>query len=124
MWNARAKIIYSTFIIWTIMVLFIVYRNIEFPFAFQFIIGYVIVLMLVSLHCLINIFLNMRKSKWGTIRKKISTFIMGALIILALNVLFIYLVKGELRITYTILNAIVFSFALTFGEMMFKKRNI
>ncbi|MPN02913.1 hypothetical protein SDC9_150134 [bioreactor metagenome] len=124
MWNARAKIIYSTFIIWTIMVLFIVYRNIEFPFAFQFIIGYVIFLMLVSLHCLINIFLNMRKSKWSTIRKKISTFIMGALIILALNVLFIYLVKGELRITYTILNAIVFSFALTFGEMMFKKRNI
>lgn len=124
MWNARTKIIYSTFIIWTIIVLFIVYRNIEFPFAFQFIIGYVIFLMLVLLHCLINIFLNMRKSKWSTIRKKILTFIMGALIILALNVLFIYLVKGELRITYTILNAIVFSFALTFGEMMFKKRNI
>ncbi len=124
MWSNRTKIIYSTFIIWTVIVLFIVYRNIEFPFVFQFVIGYVIFLIIALVYFFINIFSNMRKSKWSTIRKMMLRFIICFSIIWALNVLVIYLMKGELRIAYSILNAIVFSFSLTFGEMMFKKSSI
>lgn len=124
MWSNRTKIIYSTLIIWTVIVLFIVYRNIEFPFVFQFVIGYVIFLMIALVYFFIIIFSNMRKLKWSTIRKMMLRLIICFFIIWALNVLVIYLMKGELRIAYSILNAIVFSFGLTFGEMMFNKSSI
>jgi len=113
---------YSILLIWTVIVLFIVYRNIEFPFVFQFVVSYVIFLMLSFLYFLIIIFLNIRKSKWSTIRKMILKFIIGSFVIFALKVLFIYLTKGELRISDNIFGTIVLSFGLTFGEMMFEKR--
>lgn len=125
MWTTKRKIIlvYFALIIWTAIILFIVYRNIEFPFVFQFVVSYVIFLMLVFLYFLITIFLNIRKSKWSTIRKLILKFIIGAIIIWALNVLLIYITKGELRITDKVFGSIVLSFGLTFGEMIFEKKN-
>lgn len=123
MWTTIKRIIYIALIIWTIIVLFIVYRNIEFPFVFQFVVGYVIFLMLTFLYFLITIFLNIRKSKWSTIRKMILKFIIGSFAIWILNVLFIYLTKGELIIMDKFFGSIILSFGLTFGELIFEKKN-
>lgn len=122
MWTTIKRIIYIALIIWTIIVLFIVYRNMEFPFVFQFVVGYVIFLMLTFLYFLIAIFLNIRKSKWSTIRKMILKFIIGSFAIWILNVLLIYLLKGELEIMNKFFGSIVLSFGLTFGELIFEKK--
>jgi hypothetical protein len=124
--NMRAnikKFIYIALIIWTVIVVFIVYKNIEFSFVFQFVVGYVIFLLLTCLYFTITIFLNIRKLKWSTIRKMLLKFIIGSFAIWALNVLFIYLTKGELRIMDKIFGSIILSFGLTFGELIFKKKN-
>lgn len=117
------KIIYIVLIIWTVITLFIVYKHIEFPFVLQFVIGYVIFLLLTCLYFAITIFLSIRKLKLSTIRKMLLKFIIGSFAIWALNVLFIYLTKGELRIMDKIFGSIILSFGFTFGQLVFEKNN-
>lgn len=121
MWDNIKKCMYIVFIIWTVMVLFIVYKNIEFPFILQFLVGYVICLLLVGLYFIVTAFLNIRKSKWSTIKKVFIKFIIGSFTLWFLNILFIYLIKGELRITDRIVNSIILSFLFTFGELGVEK---
>lgn len=123
MWTNIRKIMYIVLIIWTIIVLFIVFRNIEFPYVFQFVLGYVAFLLLTFLYFIITIFLIIRKSKWSTVRKMLLKFIIGFFAIWALNVLFIYLTKGELRIMDKIFGSAVLSFGLSFGELILEKKN-
>lgn len=123
MWDNIKKCMYIVFIIWTIMVLFIVYKNIEFPFILQFVVGYVICLLLVGLYFIVTAFLNIRKSKWSTIKKVFIKFIIGSFTLWFLNILFIYLIKGELRITDRIVNSIILSFVFTFGELGVEKNS-
>lgn len=123
MWDNIKKCMYIVFIIWTVMVLFIVYKNIEFPFILQFVVGYVICLLLVGLYFIITAFLNIRKSKWSTIKKVFIKFIIGSFTLWFLNILFIYLIKGELRITDRIVNSIILSFVFTFGELGVEKNS-
>lgn len=123
MWDNIKKCMYIVFIIWTVMVLFIVYKNIEFPFILQFLVGYVICLLLVGLYFIVTAFLNIRKSKWSTIKKVFIKFIIGSFTLWFLNILFIYLIKGELRITDRIVNSIILSFVFTFGELGVEKNS-
>ncbi|WP_186430395.1 hypothetical protein [Clostridium sp. BSD9I1] len=123
MWDNIKKCMYIVFIIWTVMVLFIVYKNIEFPFILQFVVGYVICLLLVGLYFIVTAFLNIRKSKWSTIKKVFIKFIIGSFTLWFLNILFIYLIKGELRITDRIVNSIILSFVFTFGELGVEKNS-
>lgn len=123
MWDNIKKCMYIVFIIWTVMVLFIVYKNIEFPFILQVVVGYVICLLLVGLYFIVTAFLNIRKSKWSTIKKVFIKFIIGSFTLWFLNILFIYLIKGELRITDRIVNSIILSFVFTFGELGVEKNS-
>ncbi|GFP76316.1 hypothetical protein [Clostridium fungisolvens] len=122
MWDAIKKIIYIILIIWTVIVLFIAYNKIEFTFMLQFFSSYVIFLMLSGLYFIINIFLNMKKLNWGTMKKMMLKFIITAFAFWACNVLFIYFTKGELILVNKIWGAILASFGLTFGELIFFKK--
>lgn len=117
------KFMYIVGIIWTIMVLFIIYKSIEFPFVLQFVISYFIFALLMCLDFIITIFLNIRKSKWSTIRRRLLQFIIGAFVILALRILFNYLIKGELRIMEKIISSLFISYSITFGYFLFEKNN-
>lgn len=123
MWRSIRKIINIVLIIWTIPVLFVVYRNIEFPYVFEFVLSYVLFLLLIFLYYIITIFLLIRKSKWSTTRKILLNFIIGFFSIWALNVLLIYLTKGELRIMDKIFSSALFSFFLSFSELIFEKKS-
>ncbi len=117
------KTISIIFTIWTVIVLFIVYKNVEFPFVFQFVIGYIAALLLACVCFIINIFFHIRKSKWSTIKKMLFKFIIGSFVIWALNVLLIYLTKGELIIMDKVFHSIVISFVISFGDLIFEKRS-
>jgi len=123
MWNNIKKVMNIVLIMWTIIVLFIVYRNIEFPFVFEFILAYVVTLLLTFLYIIITIFLFIRKSKWSTIRKMLLNFIIGFFAILALKFLFIYLTKGEFRMMEQLINATILSFFFSFGGSIFEEKN-
>ncbi|WP_207753084.1 hypothetical protein [Clostridium yunnanense] len=65
----------------------------------------------------------MRKLSMSTIRKMLLKFIIVSFVLWAFNVLFTYLTKGELILNDKILLPIACSFGLTFGEMVFFKKN-
>lgn len=123
MWKSIRKMMNIVLIIWTISVLFVVYRNIEFPYVFEFVLSYILFLLLIFLYYIVIIFLLIRKSKWSTVRKILLNFIIGFFAIWALNILFIYLTKGELRIMDKIFSSAFLSFFLSFGELIFEKKN-
>lgn len=110
-------------IIWTAIVLYIVYKNVEFPFILQFVVSYLVFGFIAVLYLIISVFLNMRKLKCSTIRKMMLKLIIRAFGIWAFTVLFIYLIKGELRITDKIFSSIAVSFALTYGELLHRINN-
>ncbi|GKU25168.1 hypothetical protein [Clostridium folliculivorans] len=118
------KILYIILLIWTVIALFIVYKKVEFPFVYEFVVSYVICLLLVGLYSLITILLNMRKLNWRTMRKILIKFIIISFAFWACNVLFTYLTKGELILVNKILSSIIASFGLTFGELIFFKKDI
>lgn len=117
------KAINTALVIWTVIVLFIVYRNLEFPFVFQFVVGYVICSILTALYILITIFMNIRKEKWNTIRMVIPKFIIIYFVIWVLNILITFLKTGELKITDKIFISVILAFCLTFGELTYEKKN-
>lgn len=122
MWANIRKTLYFVCTIWTIIVLFIVYKNIEFPFAFQFVIGCFVFAMLLFIESIITVFSKIRKLKWSIIRKMLFKFIINSFIIWGATILLIYLTKGELRITDKIFSSIAISFGSTVGGLVLEKK--
>jgi hypothetical protein len=117
------KIIYIAVSIWTVLVLFIIYKKVDFPFVYEFVISYVICLLLVGLYSIISIFLNMRKLNWHTTRKILIRFIIVFFAFWTCNILFTYFTKGELILVNKILSSMIASFGLTFGELIFLQKD-
>ena len=122
MWSNIRKTLFIVFGICTAILLFIIYKNIEFPFAFQFGMGYLVIALVLFVDSIITVFFNMTRLKWTIVRKMIFKFIISFFVIWSLTVLLIYLTKGELRITNKIFSSIAISFGSTFGCLLFKKK--
>lgn len=121
MWDSVRKALFITFGIYTAILLFIIYKNVEIPFAFQVGRGYLVIVLVVLIDFIITIFFKITKLKWIIIRKMILRFIISFLVIWSLTVLFIYLTKGELRIADKLFSSIAISFGSTFGSLLFEK---
>lgn len=122
MWSNIKKAIYAAMLIWTVIVLFIVYKNIKFPFVLQFVLGYVICLILTALYFLITISLSIRKANWATIKKILPKFIITCFVTYGLNALIIFFKTGEFKITDKIFISVLFAFCLTFGELAYENK--
>lgn len=121
MWTNIRKTLLIVFGVCTAIMLFIIYKNIEFPFIFQFGMSYLIIALILSVDLTITVFFNIRKLKWTIVRKMIFRFIISFFVIWSLTVLLIYLTKGELRITDKIFSSVAISFGSTFGTLLFEK---
>ncbi|KMT22502.1 hypothetical protein CLCY_10c00470 [Clostridium cylindrosporum DSM 605] len=124
MWDNIRKTLYIIFAIYTAIILFIIYKNIEFPFSFQFILGYLVIILLLFIDLIITVFFSVRKLKSTIIRKMIFRFITSFFVIWSLTVLLVYLTKGELRITDKIFSSIAISFGSTFGSLLFENKKV
>lgn len=123
MWANIRKTLLTVFVIWTGILLFIVYKNIEFSFVLQFIIGYSVFGLLLFIETVLSAFFNVRKLKWIIIKKMLFRFIINTFTIWGLTVLLIYLTKSELRIMDKLFSSLAISFGSTFGSLAFEKRN-
>ena len=65
------NIIYALFIVSTVIMIFIVYKNIDNYLSLKFVIGYVIFLLLYSSYLTFVTIKNMRALKWSDIRKRL-----------------------------------------------------
>lgn len=118
-------ILFGIFVLSTIITLFIVYKDIDTPYSFIFVIGYVIFLLAFALYIVIVACINLRKSNWEEIRIRTLSFIGLFILLSTANYLFNYFLKPEKNHTYGfLLTALAFSFGLSFFDMAWRKKKL
>lgn len=106
------RIVLGLFLVASIMAIFIAYREIDNSLAFNFMKGYVILLVFVLIYVPIITIINLRKLKSTEIKKKIIKFIVTVVIITCANCIFDYFFKSS---KIDILRAFKESLGLAFG---------
>lgn len=78
-------ILFSLFIVGLLITMYIIFIDLNTPYAFRFVVGFVIFMMLYALFQVLLIIMNMRKMKSGTFRKRILKFIGAFAFLMALS---------------------------------------
>lgn len=112
-------ILFTVFVIWTTIVLFIVYKDIDPPLATKIVIGYIIYLLLYALCCTALILINLRKLHWIEIRKKLFTFIAWFILLSVSLFLFNYLFRPTEINIWDFGTPLGLSLAIAFSDIMF-----
>lgn len=117
------KIVYSLFLIGTIITCIIVYNNIDNNIALKFVIGYALFVFFMLLYIPIITLFNARKLKWDYIKKVLNEFIFFFAIIFVLNCAFDYIFKSSnIDILYACSHALGLSFGMAFIDVTFLKK--
>jgi hypothetical protein len=111
---------YAIFVVSSIALIVIIYKDNESPWALKFVIGYIIFLLLFCLYVIAVAVMNMKKMKWIDIRKRLVNFLLWFIALAA----FIYInnfilnrpskgVYGDLAIPLGL------SFGIAFFDLLF-----
>lgn len=116
------KVIYSLFIMSTIIALIIVYKNIENPISTNFLLGYVLFAVLMVIYIPIITIVNAKKFKWKQIRKRIVKFVSLLILFTAVNYCFDYIVRPtEIDLLKNASTSLGISFGISFFDIVFSK---
>lgn len=119
------KIIYSLFIIGTIISSYIVYKNIDNTFAVGFVIAYAILAFLFVMYIIYMTVLNLRRLKWGQIKGRLLKFIISFMIFSILGYIFDRIFRSS---NVDLFRELSIAFGLAFGasftDVIFKRRSI
>ncbi len=111
-------VLHIIFWIGTILTLFIMYKNIDTSLSSNFIIGYVIYLLLYLLFSIYLLIANSRKFNWIKIRKRLFTFSLWFISLSTVHYLINYfLKKSEIEI-YDFAIPLGLSIGLAFSDLM------
>lgn len=117
-------ILHVVFWIGTILVLFILYKEIETPLSFKIIIGYVIYLLLYAILSIYLLIKNTRKLKWIQIRKRLFTFIAWFISLNAVHILINSLLKKSEINVWDFAIPLGLSLGMAFSDLMtFNKKS-
>lgn len=117
------KLLYVLFIIWTIISLFIVYKNIDSSIAFKFLIGYLFFTFFMILYVPFITILNSRKLKWVEIRKKLFRFLALFILYGALNFVIDYIFRpSKIDLFREFSVALGLAFGSSFTDITFLKK--
>lgn len=101
-----------TFILGTIILFYIIYKDIDSNLAFIFIKGYLFLVFFMFLYVPILVILKLKKAKRKEVRKRIYNFIVSFIIFAAINYTFDFLFRSS---TIDLLKTISISVGLAFG---------
>jgi L-asparagine transporter-like permease len=124
--NLISIMFYTIFVVSTIISLFIVYKDIDNSFAFKFVIGYVVFLMLFLFYFIVATVINMRKLKWFDIRKKMYRFISSFVLLSGTSIIYYYFFRPAEIDYYRIFSiALGLSLGIAFLNLAFsRKKNV
>ena len=112
--------LYTIFVVSTIITLFIVYKDIDNLFSYKFLIGYVIFLVLYLIYFIIATVINMRKLKWFDIRKRMYRFITSFVFLSGTSIIYYYFFKPAEIDYYRIFSiALGLSIGVAFFDLSF-----
>lgn len=118
------KILSMLFIIGTIIVFFIIYKDIDNGITLKFLRGYMILTFFVLIYFPIITIINLRKLKWVKIRRRFLKFLFLFLLFGALNYIFDYILrptKIDLLREFSI--AFGSAFGISFIDITFSKKD-
>lgn len=117
------KIVYSLFLIWTIIICIIIYNNIDNNITLKLVIGYALFVLFMLLYVPIITLFNARKLKWDYLKKVLNEFIFFFTIIFAFNCMFEYLFNhSDIDILDECFDALSLSFGVAFIDVTFLKK--
>ena len=124
--NILTYLIYLLVVVGMIILFFIVYKDIDSSFSFAFIIGYIIFLFLTFLYFMIAIIINLRKSRWIEIRKRLYKFIAYFVLFSVFSYIAGYIFKSsELDLLNKISIPLGLSLGIAFFDLViFKDKNV
>lgn len=117
--NLLVNIMYMIFIIGTITTMVIVYKDIKGLAAIRLVIGYVIFLILFVIYFIFSTVLNMKKLKVAQLRKKLFKFIAIFIVFWAIDVLILYIIKGQVNIIDKMFVPLGCAFGITFWDSLY-----
>jgi len=119
------KIIYSLFIIGTIISIYIVNKNISNTVSIRFVIGYAIFAFLFIIYAICITALNSKRLKWGEIRGRLFKFLISFIAFSILGYIFDCVFRHSNTDLFRVLS-IVFglAFGTSFTDVIFKRRSI
>ncbi|KAJ53015.1 hypothetical protein BD780_000389 [Clostridium tetanomorphum] len=115
--------IFVLFIIWTVATVFIAYNNINNSFAGKVVSGYIMFIFFFIFYISFITILNIIKLNGWEIRKRLNRFFLTFIILLAVNILLTYLIKGQVNILNQISTPLGFSFGIAFWDILFKNKD-
>lgn len=119
------KIIYSLFIIGTIISIYIVYKNISNKVAIRFVIGYAIFAFLFIIYAICIAALNSKRLTWGEIRGRLFKFLISFIVFSILGYIFDYVFRSSNADLFRVLSiAFGLAFGTSFTDVIFKRRSI
>ena len=119
--NILTYIIYALVVVGTIIVLFIVNKNVDNAFSFYFIIGYVIFLLMSFLYFIIVTVINIKKLKWTDLRKRLFKFITLFIFISVTTYILKFIFRPSDIDVYDFGTPLGLALSLSFFDLMFSK---
>ena len=117
------RVIAAVFLICTIAIMIIIFKDIDNTFVGKFAYFYLILLFLFIIYSIIAISLNIKRLKWKRISKLLFRWTIWSLGLWSSTVILIYFTKGELRLTDKIISSICIAFGSVFGGLIFGSRD-
>ncbi|ALC89084.1 hypothetical protein AM500_04210 [Bacillus sp. FJAT-18017] len=115
--------LYFIFVLSTLAVFFIIYKNIDTPFAADMVLGYVIFLFAFAMYLTITAALQLRKTPKTELRKRTIKFALLFILFFAANSIFDLLFKPESSgLIGNIFPALGFALGLTFLDTVFTRK--
>lgn len=116
---------YILFVIATIISLFIVYKDIDHPFVFRFLVGYLLFTFFLCVYIPLVTTFNLKDLKWVEIRKRIIKFAIIFIVVSILSYTLQYIYKPlELNLFEVFSKGIGLAFGITFADIiLFPEKN-
>lgn len=111
------------FLICTIAIMIIIFKDIDNTFTLKFVYFYCVLAFLTIIYSIIALSINIKRLKRKRIIKLLFRWAIWSLGLWISTVLFIYLTKGEFRLTDKIFSSIGIAFGSVFGGLIFGSRD-
>ncbi len=116
------KILYGLFLLSTLVIIFIVYKDIGNDISFNFLLGYIFFTFFMLIYIPGVTIMNTRSFKWTKIKVSLVKFISILLFLTAINYGFDYLVRPtEINLIRNFSTSLGLSFSLAFFDIIFLK---
>jgi amino acid transporter len=113
------RVLLALLVVGIAITLLIVYQDIDHPYAFKFVIGFVIFLLLLPLYLTAAIFANMRKLRRNELRKRLVSFLIWFVFLSASSFLLDYLFRPSELDDWDWGIPLGLSMGITFYDLMF-----